>query len=92
MTERMLRGRSIGRLWKEMGLGAAGATDRKLEVPIKTQMVLDEMSADPSRKAGPAGIKERIAHNQGVHLKRSVTQFQRHMRLMENELGTLFQK
>ena len=66
------RYKTVRRRWKNMGLSAAGATDQKLPQHTKENLVLDQMEKDPSRISGPRVVKEEIARNTGVHLKRYV--------------------
>jgi len=62
--------RSIRRLWKSLGLAAAGVTDGRLTDNIKQQLVLGEMEMDPSKRAGPRTVRERIKLKTGIYLKR----------------------
>ena len=63
-------GRTVGRRWRSMGLKGSKATEDEMERDEVAQLVMDYMSEDPSGRFGQNSVKQMIALNTGIHLKR----------------------
>lgn len=64
--------RTVARRRKAYGLSGSGTTTRALPLPVKRQLVLDQLAKDPTSKQGPKTIKEGILFAEGIHLTRLV--------------------
>lgn len=61
---------TIARRHKQYGLQGSSATTKALPLVEKHQMVLNEMSLNPTSRRGPDSIQEGILLNTGLSLTR----------------------
>ncbi|KAF5386057.1 hypothetical protein D9615_002423 [Tricholomella constricta] len=61
---------SVARRCKQLGLFGSGKTTREMSESDKRQLVLDQMSQDPTGRRGPRLTREAIIFNTGIHLTR----------------------
>lgn len=61
---------TVARRRAKYGLMGSGRTTKELPLPVKRQLVLDEMAKDPTSRKGPKTIIEGIGLTKGVHLTR----------------------
>lgn len=62
--------RNIARRLVVLGLGAGAKTERNVPPGIVNQLIIDQLDRDPTRRSGPATIKQEIARKTGVHVFR----------------------
>lgn len=62
-------------MWRrrqELGLTGSGATTRKISLPEKRQLIVDQLAKDPSSHRGPKTVQANILYETGVNLTRYV--------------------
>ncbi|KAL0567778.1 hypothetical protein V5O48_014215 [Marasmius crinis-equi] len=62
--------KTVQRRLEVLGLYASGKTTKDMSEVEKRQLVADQLAKDPSRRKGPAIMKEAIAFDTGIHLTR----------------------
>ncbi|GLB37945.1 hypothetical protein LshimejAT787_0409960 [Lyophyllum shimeji] len=71
--------RTVTRRRRDYKLLGAGATTRALPLPVKRQLVLDQLAQDPMSRQGPKTVIEGIALATGHHLTRSFVRSEMHL-------------
>jgi hypothetical protein len=61
---------TVARRRKNYNLKGSGKTTSELPLPVKRQLVLDEMAEDPTSRKGPKTIMEGIGFKKSIHLTR----------------------
>ena len=63
---------TVARRCDDLGLHGSGKTTRQMSETDRRQLVLDQMSQDPTGHRGPVLTREAIIFHTGVRLTRSV--------------------
>ena len=61
---------TVARRREELGLKGSGAITKALPLEVRRQLILDQLSKDPTSQSGPSTIQANIHLDTGIKLTR----------------------